>query len=102
MASPGRKKNSNKKTATSPSTSKAFRPKAPELTVVALLLSGKLRLDSVQLYRGASVVVSLVGEYKTLSKFTNADKLLSFLDENGDMTLNDMIDALKQRTGNSS
>ncbi|PQP85235.1 hypothetical protein C0Q44_12325 [Paenibacillus sp. PCH8] len=71
-----------------------------ELIVAALLVSGKLRVDAVTLFREATLVVELVGQYKTLQKITpsNQDKLVQFLDEMGDdMTLNDVIGAFQQR-----
>ncbi|WP_260989838.1 hypothetical protein [Paenibacillus xylanexedens] len=71
-----------------------------ELIVAALLVSGKLRVDAVTLFREATLVVELVGQYKTLQKVTpsNQDKLVQFLDEiGGDMTLNDVIRAFQQR-----
>ncbi|GGH45521.1 hypothetical protein HNR77_001510 [Paenibacillus sp. JGP012] len=71
-----------------------------ELIVAALLVSGKLRVDAVTLFREATLVVELVGQYKTLQKVTptNSDKLVQFLDETGrDMTLNDVIQAFQQR-----
>ncbi|WP_433745657.1 hypothetical protein [Paenibacillus amylolyticus] len=71
-----------------------------ELIVAALLVSGKLRVDAVTLFREATLVVELVGQYKTLQNITpsNQDKLVQFLDEiGGDMTLNDVIGAFQQR-----
>lgn len=71
-----------------------------ELIVAALLVSGKLRVDAVTLFREATLVVELVGQYKTLQKVTpsNQDKLVQFLDEiGGEMTLNDVIRAFQQR-----
>ncbi|WP_434750036.1 hypothetical protein [Paenibacillus amylolyticus] len=71
-----------------------------ELIVAALLVSGKLRVDAVTLFREATLVVELVGQYKTLQKVepSNSDKLVQFLDETGrDMTLNDVIQAFQQR-----
>ncbi|MNW69073.1 hypothetical protein D3C74_479970 [compost metagenome] len=57
-------------------------------------------MDAVTLFREATLVVELVGQYKTLQKVTpsNQDKLVQFLDEiGGDMTLNDVIRAFQQR-----
>ncbi|MNO29395.1 hypothetical protein D3C76_193070 [compost metagenome] len=79
-------------------------PKGLEYTVAALLLSGKLRVDSVQMYRDASLFVSLVGKYKSLSDLSsnsNVDKLVSFLDDNSSLTLNEIMTALKQKADNS-
>ncbi|GAB1156446.1 hypothetical protein YWY31_24710 [Paenibacillus illinoisensis] len=70
-----------------------------ELIVAALLVSGKLRVDSVTLFREATLVVELVGQYKTLKNITpsNTDKLVEFLSQNGDMTLDDVIQAFQKR-----
>ncbi|WP_337032760.1 hypothetical protein [Paenibacillus illinoisensis] len=70
-----------------------------ELIVAALLVSGKLRVDSVTLFREATLVVELVGQYKTLKNMTpsNTDKLVEFLSQNGDMTLDDVIQAFQKR-----
>lgn len=57
-------------------------------------------MDAVTLFREATLVVELVGQYKTLQNVTpsNQDKLVQFLDEiGGDMTLNDVIRAFQQR-----
>lgn len=70
-----------------------------EIIVAALLVSGKLRVDAVTLFREATLVVELVGQYKTLKNISpsNADKLVQFLDEMGDVTLDDVIRAFQQR-----
>ncbi|MFD3257705.1 MULTISPECIES: hypothetical protein [Paenibacillus] len=96
MASPS--KNGKSKT----SSSKSKKNKSLEYTVAALLLTGKLRVDSVQLFREASLVITLTGQYKTLAmNGTNIDKMVKFLDNNGDMTLNEVIEALKKKSNNS-
>ncbi|AIQ70727.1 hypothetical protein [Paenibacillus graminis] len=79
-------------------------PKGLEYTVAALLLTGKLRVDSVQMYRDASLFISLVGKYKSLSDLSsssNVDKLVSFLDDNSDLTLNEIMTALKKKADSS-
>ncbi|MEK4437431.1 MULTISPECIES: hypothetical protein [Paenibacillus] len=70
-----------------------------ELIVAALLVSGKLRVDAVTLFREATLVVELVGQYKTLTNInpSNADKLVQFLDEMGDVTLDDVMRAFQKR-----
>lgn len=102
MPPPGKGKNTGarKKTANS----KSQIPKGLEYTVAALLLTGKLRVDSVQMYRDASLFVSLVGKYKSLSDLnsnSNVDKLVSFLDENSNLTLNEIMTALKKKADSS-
>lgn len=63
-----------------------------EIVAAALLLTGKLKVDSVEIFRDSPVVnVTLIGQYKTLSKNTN--KMVDFIDENGDMTLNEIVEA---------
>jgi len=68
-----------------------------EIIVAALLLTGKLRVDSVQLFRQATLIVGLTGKYKTLANQTNIDKIIKFLNDNGNITLDEMIEALKQK-----
>ncbi|WP_018882984.1 hypothetical protein [Paenibacillus massiliensis] len=74
--------------------------KGLEYTVAALLLTGKLRTDSVQIYKDGSVFVSLVGKYKSLSDSNNGnvDKLVNFITQNSDVTINDLMEAVKQMT----
>ncbi len=81
-------------------------PKGLEYTVAALLLTGKLRVDSVQMYTDASLFVSLVGKYKSLSDTSpgnsnNVDKLVNFLDDNNSLTLNEIMTALKKKSDNT-
>lgn len=47
--------------------------------------------------------VSLVGKYKTLSELSsdNVDKLVSFLDDNSSLTLNEIMTALKKKAENT-
>ncbi|WP_025692826.1 hypothetical protein [Paenibacillus zanthoxyli] len=101
MAPLGKRKNSSAKKKTTGSALKESR--GLELTVAALLLTGKLKVDSVQLYTNASLFVSLVGRYKKLSDLSdsNVEKLVNFMNDNGNLTLNDLMEALKKKTGNS-
>lgn len=86
-----------------PSSSKTQTPKGLEFAVAALLLTGKLKVDSIQMYTDASMFVSLVGKYKTLSDLSNdnVDKLVSFLDNNSSLTLNEIMAALKKKAENT-
>ncbi|UQZ33172.1 hypothetical protein C2I18_06140 [Paenibacillus sp. PK3_47] len=94
------KKTSTKK---QPANPKAQSPKGLEFAVAALLLTGKLKVDSVQMFTDASLLVSLVGKYKSLDNLSqsNVDKLVSFLDDNSSLTLNEIMTALKQKADNS-
>ncbi|MEK5239390.1 hypothetical protein NST99_27310 [Paenibacillus sp. FSL L8-0470] len=71
--------------------------------MAALLLTGKLKVDSVQMFTDASLLVSLVGKYKSLGNLSdsNVDKLVSFLDDNSSLTLNEIMAALKKKSDNS-
>ncbi|MNY82228.1 hypothetical protein D3C86_2242080 [compost metagenome] len=56
------------------------------------------------MYRDASLFVSLVGKYKSLSDLSsnsNVDKLVSFLDDNSSLTLNEIMTALKKKADSS-
>ncbi|AHV97294.1 hypothetical protein [Paenibacillus sabinae] len=101
MAPLGKRNNSNSKKKTPASLIKEN--KGLELAVAALLLTGKLKVDSVQLFTDASLVISLVGKYKKLSDISdsNVEKLVNFMNDNGGLTLNDLMEALKKKTGNS-
>lgn len=73
-----------------------------EIVVAALLLTGKLRVDSVQLFRQATMIVSLTGKYKTLAGMNNSNvnNMINFLNNNGNMTLDEVIQAFKSKTQN--
>ncbi|AIQ54471.1 hypothetical protein [Paenibacillus sp. FSL R7-0331] len=94
------KKTSVKKQPPNP---KAQSPKGLEFAVAALLLTGKLKVDSIQMFTDASLLVSLVGKYISLSNLSqsNVDKLVSFLDDNSGLTLHEIMTALKQKADNT-
>jgi hypothetical protein len=75
-------------------------PNRIELAVAALLLTGKLKVDSVELFREASLIISLIGKYDTLTQpdSTSVDKLMNFLDQNGNTTMNDILNALRKKS----
>ncbi|MNR69204.1 hypothetical protein D3C85_1942920 [compost metagenome] len=66
-------------------------------------MTGKLKVDSIQMFTDASLLVSLVGKYKSLNNLSesNVDKLVSFLDDNSSLTLNEIMTALKKKADNS-
>jgi hypothetical protein len=75
--------------------------KGLEYTVAALLLTGKLKVDSVEIFREASFVVTLVGQYTSNDiNQNNVEQMVQFLDNHGDLTFNDFINALKKKAGN--
>jgi len=76
-----------------------FKEKNLDIVVAALLLTGRLRVDSIQLFRDASMIVGLVGKYKTISGLntSNVEKMVDFLNKNGSMTLDEVIEAIGQK-----
>jgi hypothetical protein len=71
--------------------------KCLDIVAAALLLTGKLKVDSVEIFRGSPIIsVTLLGKYLTCDKKkTNA--LLEFLEEHGDMTLDEVFEAFQKR-----
>ena len=68
-----------------------------EIIAASLLLLGKLKVESVQLYRNSPALsVTLIGEYKSLNK-DKTNKMEDFLNQNGDITLDEVLDALTKR-----
>lgn len=73
--------------------------KGKDLDIIAasLLLLGKLKVESVQLFRNSPTIsVTLIGKYKNL-KDDKSENMSDFLDENGDMTLDEVFEALSKR-----
>lgn len=74
-----------------------FKNKNLELVAAALLLSGRLKVDSVELFRSAPTVnVTLIGKYLTANN-NKTNALVDFLDEHGDMTIDDIFDAFQTK-----
>ncbi|MEK4508611.1 hypothetical protein EJP82_00380 [Paenibacillus anaericanus] len=98
MAPLDRNKKQNCKRSTPKSSLKS---KNLEIIVASLLLTGKLKVDSIELFREASTVISLVGKFNTLGDLSNPNigKMTQFLDENGGMTLDEVFAALKKKSG---
>ncbi|GED31443.1 hypothetical protein BCE02nite_25840 [Brevibacillus centrosporus] len=70
--------------------------------MASLLLTGKLRVDSVQLFRQATMIVGLTGKYITLDDLNNnsnnnVDSMVNFLNENGNVTVDEIFQALKKK-----
>lgn len=71
-----------------------------EIIAASLLLLGKLKVESVQLYRNSPTLsVTLIGEYKSINK-DKTNKMEDFLNQNGDITLDEVLDALTKRMNN--
>ncbi|WP_026702709.1 hypothetical protein [Salibacterium aidingense] len=68
-----------------------------DIIAAVLLITGKLRVNSAELYRGEpTVLVTLIGEYRKSSS-SKSEKLAAFLEENGDMTVDDVLHAVRRR-----
>jgi hypothetical protein len=68
-----------------------------EIVAASLLLLGKLKVDSVQLYRDKPVIsVTVLGEFKSF-KDKKVNEMADFLEENGDMTLDELFEGIKKR-----
>ena len=68
-----------------------------DIICASLLLLGKLKVDSVELYRNSpDIGVSLVGRYRSLEDDRKND-LDNFLDQNEDITLDEIFNALSKR-----
>lgn len=90
---------SNKSLTNNASILSALNGKNAEVIVAALLLTGKLAFDGVTLFKDATMIVTLTGKYKTLGNNGNVDKMVKFLNENGNMTLDEVIQAFRVQTG---
>ncbi len=90
-------KNSNHKSHASYTLSDLLKGKDIEIVAASLLLLGKLKVDSVQLFRDQPVIaVSLLGQFKQMGD-TKANELADFLEKNGDMTLDEVFEGIKKR-----
>ncbi len=68
-----------------------------EIVAASLLLLGKLKVDSVQLFRDKPVIsVTLLGEFKNLND-RKVDEMTDFLEKNGDMTIDEIFEGFKKR-----
>lgn len=62
-----------------------------------MLLTGQLKVDSVEVYRmNPTINVTLVGKFLTKDQ-NNTNALIDFLNENGDITIDEIFDAFQQK-----
>jgi hypothetical protein len=73
-----------------------FETRAPEFVTAALLLSGQLSVHRVLVGRDGEVEVRIVGEFKK-PKNHRVNELYNFLKNNGDISIDQVMEALKQR-----
>lgn len=96
--------NSSKKNKTSNSTVlDSLQGHNLEFIVAALLVTGKLRVDAVQIFREATLIVSLVGQYNTLKKMDNTNNanmnnLIDFINNNANLTVAELVQAMGGNT----
>ena len=68
-----------------------------EIVAASLLLLGKLKVESVELFRNEPVIaVSLLGEFKKING-RKVDEMAEFLEKNGDMTIDEIFEGIKKR-----
>jgi len=68
-----------------------------EIVAASLLLLGKMKVDSVQLFRDRPVIsVTLLGEFKSLND-KKVNEMTDFLEKNGDLTLDELFEGIKRR-----
>ncbi|CAM3174361.1 hypothetical protein FITA111629_07820 [Filibacter tadaridae] len=68
-----------------------------EIIAASLLLLGKLKVDSVQLFRTEPVIaVSLLGKFNNIND-QNVNEMANFLEKNGDITLDEVFEGIKKR-----
>ena len=72
-----------------------------EIIAASLLLLGKLKVNSVSLFRDTpEISVELVGKYRTI-KEEKKNSLTEFLNQNGDITMDEVFEALSKRMNNN-
>ena len=70
-----------------------------EIVAASLLLVGKLKVESVQLFRGQPVVaVTLLGQFKSASNDNEKGNVMAeFLEQNGDITLDEVFEGIRRQ-----
>lgn len=72
-----------------------LRGKDLEIVAASLLLLGKLKVESVQIYRSQPIIfVTLIGEFNS-EKDNKKETLADFLERSGDVSFEDMVEGLK-------
>lgn len=90
------KRNNNENVNSSYTLNDLLKGKDLEIIAASLLLLGKLKVDSVQLYRNSpTVTVTVIGAFQNESK--NNNKMADFLNENGDITIDEIFEGIQKR-----
>jgi len=81
-----------------------LRGKQLEIVTAALLITGKLKVDVISVFRDSPVIsVNLLGQFRRKPQENDkSNALAQFLEENGDMTIDDIIDAIQKRMSKRS
>jgi len=81
-----------------------LRGKQLEIVTAALLITGKLKVDVISVFRDSPVIsVNLLGQFRTKPNGNDKSSALAqFLEENGDMTIDDIINAIQKRMSKRS
>lgn len=76
-----------------------FKGKDLEIIAASLLLVGKLKVESVQLFRGQPIVgVTLLGQFKSVENDNEkGNAMAEFLEHNGDITLDEVFEGLRRQ-----
>ncbi|HJF31958.1 MAG TPA: hypothetical protein K8V56_09305 [Sporosarcina psychrophila] len=67
-----------------------------EIVAASLLLLGKLKVDSIQLFRDQPIIsVTLLGAFKGLND-DKVNEMAEFLEGSGDMTIDELFEGIKK------
>lgn len=68
-----------------------------DVIAASLLLLGKLKVDSVEVFRDSpEVEVTLTGKFRS-KQSKNTEDLVTFLNDHSDMSIDEILNAFKQR-----
>ncbi|MCP3027511.1 hypothetical protein [Halobacillus sp. A5] len=73
-----------------------FADKSLEFIAAILILCGQLSVDRVLISRDGEVELRMIGEFRS-PKNPQVDELQRFLKNNGDMSIDHVIEAFKQK-----
>ncbi|HZG14334.1 MAG TPA: hypothetical protein VE710_04845 [Candidatus Bathyarchaeia archaeon] len=73
-----------------------LKEESAEFIIIALLLADQLKYQSLLVDREGTVEIVLQGQFKK-TEGTTAQKMADFLEENGNMTLDEAIEGLRLR-----
>ena len=90
------RKNNNENANSSYTLNELLKGKDLEIIAASPFIIAKLKVDSVLLYRNSpTVTVTLIGSFQNDSK--NSNKMADFLNDNGDITIDEIFDGIQKR-----